>query len=236
MIVSERRSARVRPRLLGSHQLGRLLGSHQLGTMQDEGDRPAGGSGTRLHPVTRALCKQLLPVYDKPMIYYPISTLMLAGIRDILVISTPHDIPGDAARAGRRFGLGGVVLLRRADGARGLADAFIVGEDFIGNDRSALILGDNIFFGHGLSQVLARAASHEVGARVFAYRVSDPERYGGGRVRRGGQGGVARGEAAEAPLGLRGDRGSISTTRRSCRSPSRSSPRPGARSRSPTST
>ena len=138
----------------------------------------AGGSGTRLHPVTRALCKQLLPVYDKPMIYYPISTLMLAGIRDILVISTPHDIPvmqrvlGDGSDWGVSFSYA------VQETPRGLADAFILGERFIDGDRSALILGDNIFFGHGLSDVLASAAAHEEGARVFAYRVSDPERYG----------------------------------------------------------
>jgi glucose-1-phosphate thymidylyltransferase len=138
----------------------------------------AGGTGSRLFPVTRAVCKQLLPVYDKPMLYYPISTLMLAGIRDILIISTPEDTPvmqrllGDGAAWGARFSY--VVQ----DHPRGLADAFILGEAFIGGDRCALILGDNIFFGHGMGEVLSRAATNTQGARVFAYRVSDPERYG----------------------------------------------------------
>jgi len=138
----------------------------------------AGGSGTRLHPVTRAVSKQLLPVYDKPMVYYPLSVLMLAGIRDILVISTPSDTPRFAELLGDGKGWGLNLSYCVQPSPDGLAQAFILGRDFVGPDPSALILGDNIFYGHDLAAMMRRASDRAVGASVFAYHVNDPERYG----------------------------------------------------------
>jgi len=146
--------------------------------MQRKGIILAGGSGTRLHPATLAISKQLLPVYDKPMVYYPLSTLMLAGIRDILVISTPQDTPRFEALLGdgSRWGLNLSYCVQPSPD--GLAQAFILGRQFVGNHPSALVLGDNIFYGHDFATLLKRADGRANGASVFAYHVTDPERYG----------------------------------------------------------
>jgi glucose-1-phosphate thymidylyltransferase len=161
--------------------VGSKFNTHVKGdivSMNRKGIILAGGSGTRLHPATLAMSKQLLPVYDKPMIYYPLSTLMLSGIRDILIISTPQDTPrfeqllGD----GDKWGLNLQYAIQPSPD--GLAQAFLIGENFIGNNPSALVLGDNLFYGHNFDELLDSAMKRKTGATVFAYHVNDPERYG----------------------------------------------------------
>lgn len=138
----------------------------------------AGGSGTRLHPMTLVTSKQLMPVYDKPMIYYPLSTLMLAGIREVLIISTPRDIPNFQALLGDGSQWGMEIQYAVQPSPDGLAQAYIIGAEFVGNNPSALILGDNIYFGHGITELFTSAMTRQNGATVFAYHVNDPERYG----------------------------------------------------------
>lgn len=149
-----------------------------MNTMKRKGIILAGGSGTRLHPATLAISKQLLPVYDKPMIYYPLTTLMLAGIQDILIISTPQDTPRFEQLLGDGHQWGININYAVQASPDGLAQAFLIGEDFIGNDLSALVLGDNIYYGHDFQQLLRNAMERDEGASVFAYHVHDPERYG----------------------------------------------------------
>ena len=146
--------------------------------MQRKGIILAGGSGTRLHPATLSISKQLLPVFDKPMVYYPLSTLMLAGIRDVLVISTPHDTPRFEAMLGDGSQWGMNLSYCVQPKPEGLAQAFVLGREFVGNHPSALVLGDNIFYGHDFAGLLRRAVERTSGATVFAYHVHDPERYG----------------------------------------------------------
>ena len=162
----------------------------------------AGGSGTRLYPLTKAISKQIMPVYDKPMIYYPLSTLMLAGIRDIMIISTPRDLPVFQELFGTGEQLGLHMEYAVQEQPRGLADAFIIGEKFIGTDSVALVLGDNIFYGQSFSKLLRKVAAKESGATIFGYYVRDPREYGVVEFDENGQA-VSIGLVAQAELGMK---------------------------------